>query len=154
MSNESFSSKKIGHIQTADKKKGDKTMKIIVKESNKEKLNAAIRSAEGRATARTITADIIIRSAERITRNIGIPKKYMIGITAYVDYHAQDFPNAYKYTPESTQFNMIYTPSGWAVCSIERWKTHRANQAVNITLTEEAKEEIIKQISVMRSCEL
>lgn len=129
-------------------------MKIIVKDSNKDKLDAAIRSAEGRATARTITADIIIRTAERITRYLSIPKKHMIGIVADVDYNAQDFPRAYKYTPESTRFLMEYTASGWAVYAIDRNTTRRASQAVIFTFTEEAKAEILSRISVMNTFEL
>lgn len=129
-------------------------MKIIAKDSNKDKLEAAIRSAEGRATARTISADIIIRTAERITRYLDIPKKRMIGIIADVDYNAQDFPRAYKYTPESTRFLMEYTASGWAVYAIDRNTTRRASQAVIFTLTEEAKAEILSRISVMNTFEL
>lgn len=129
-------------------------MKIIVKESNSEKITDAIRDAEGRATARTITAQNVIDTARKITRRLGIPKKYMIGITASVDYHAQNFPNAYKYTPESTQFRMIYTASGWALTSISRETTRRPSRAVDIFLTDDARAMIILNASHMASCEI
>ena len=129
-------------------------MKIIIREANAEKITAAIRDAEGRATARTITAQNIIETARKITRRLDIPKKYMIGITASVDYHAQNFPNAYRYTPESTQFRMIYTASGWALTSISREASRRPNRAVDIFLTDDARAMIILNMSHMASCEI
>lgn len=133
-------------------------MKIIVKESNIGKLNDAIKTAEGRAKARTITAEDIIKTADKITRNFtefyGVPKKAILGVIADVDYNAQDFPNAYRYTPESTQFRMEYTPSGWAILSIERWETRRAKCAVKLELTEDAKEAITRRASVMYAHEI
>lgn len=129
-------------------------MKIIVKESNKDRLNAIIKTAEGRSTARTITADDIIKTADRISRRLGIAKKHMIGITADVDFWAQDFPNCYRFPAESTQFMMEYSTSGWTVYSVERAKTRRASQAVILNLTETAKAAIIAEASTIPSHEI
>jgi hypothetical protein len=129
-------------------------MKIIIKEANLDKLTAAIKAAEGRATARTITAKDIISAAEKVTRHLSIPKKTMIGVTADVDINAQDFPSAYKYTPESTQFSMVYCASGWAMDGICRGITRRANRAVDIQLTEAAKEAVLINATMMNTCEI
>ena len=129
-------------------------MKIIIKEANIEKITAAIKEAEGRASARTVTAEEIIKVAKRITRNLDITKKAMVGIRAYVDPNAQDFPSAYKYTPESTQFGMIYTSSGWAMTSISRCKTKGSRHAVALILTEEAKAAVIDRACTMHRAEI
>lgn len=129
-------------------------MKIIIREANAEKINAAIRDAEGRATARTITAQNVIDTARKITRRLDIPKKYMVGITASVDYHAQNFPNAYRYTPESTHFTMTCTASGWILTGVSRETTRRASRAVDIRLTDDARAMIILNASHMASCEI
>jgi len=129
-------------------------MKTIINEANKDKLTAAIKEAEGRASVRCITAEDIIMAADKITKRLGVTKKNLIGSVALVDINAQDFPNAYRYTPESTQFRMEYTASGWAVTEIMRARTHAAGHAATITLTDAAQQEIIRNASRMSSCEL
>ena len=118
-------------------------MKILVKEKNLAKLNAAIKEAEGRATARTIDAETIFKCAAHIERVLGIPKVKMIGIVANVDYHSQNFPNAYKYTPESTHFTMEYTKSGWVLLDVSRRTTRRQAQCYRLSLTPTAKDAIV-----------
>lgn len=129
-------------------------MKIIINDANKEKIDAAIKTAEGRASARTITADCILRSVQKITSRLSIPKKAMVGITATIDINAQDFPNAYKYTPESTIITVEYTRSGWTLTDIYRDRTRRASRAVVMFLPEQAKEAILASASVMATWEV
>lgn len=119
-------------------------MRIIVNEKNREKIEEAIRKAEGRATARCISYDRIVKTIERIESHLSIPKKYLIGIEASVDYWAQQFPNAYKYAPESTHFCLTRTASGWAVTNIYRYYTQSPSKAVCLALTEVAKQALIK----------
>lgn len=117
---------------------------IIVKKSNEEKLNAAIAATEGRATARTITASDIIDALEIVEETLGIPKTSMNGIVAYVDVHAQHFPNAYRYRPESTHFAAERTSSGWKVIEIYRGTTNSPSNRYYVKLTDKAKEKIIE----------
>lgn len=129
-------------------------MKIIIKESNLDRIAAEIKEAEGRATARTITAREILTAAESVTRHLNIPKKAMVGVAASVDLCAQDFPRAYKYTPESTHFCMVYTPSGWALVGVGRSNTRSKNHAVEFKFTDAAREAIIARASVMGAWEI
>lgn len=120
---------------------------IIIKESNKEKINQAIKDAEGRASARTITYDDIIQDIKNVEQTLGIAKKDMVGIEVDVDHHAQNFPNAYKYTPESTQYIIRKKASGWELLSVDRYRTRREGHRYNVKLTAEAKAAIIKRMS-------
>ena len=118
---------------------------VIVKDSNREKIAAWIDHAEGRATARTITYDTIIHAVEKIENDLGIPKAHMIGIKANCDMNAQSFPSAYKYTPESTQFGLEYTSSGWKVTWIRRdvcWNV--SSKHIKLSLTDDAKAALIR----------
>lgn len=117
---------------------------MLVKDSNRTKIEAIIKAAEGRATARTIDFPDIERCLAELEKSLGICKKAMIGITANVDPKAQDFPNAYKYTPESTHFTVVRKASGWDLVSVDRDVTRRYNHRFHVTLTDEAKEAIIK----------
>jgi len=119
-------------------------MKIIVNEKNKKKIETCIAEAEGRATVRTITFEQIEYAIERIEKELDITAKYMRGVTACVDPNAQDFPRAYKYTPQSTWVKLERCASGWAVIGIWRDITASPSHAICVSLTKEAKEAIIE----------
>lgn len=95
-------------------------MKISINDT--EKLTAAIKEAERRATARTITADNIRDVLDSVDKRLRImsTKTDAIGTKVYCDYHAQSFPSAYRFTPESTHFVAELTKTGWKVVSIDR----------------------------------
>lgn len=117
---------------------------MLVKESNKEKIETTIKSAEGRATARTIIYRDIVHSLEKLEKSLGIRKKDMLGITADIDYNAQDFPKAYKYRPESTHFKVTKKSGGWDLISVYRDTTRRDGHKFHVTLTEDAKKAIVE----------
>ena len=117
---------------------------MLIKEANREKIEAIIKAAEGRATARTISFWGMIGFLEILEESLGICKKDMVGITADIDINAQDFPNAYKYTPTSTHFTVVRKASGWDLVSVSRDTTRRRGHRFHVTLTDEAKEAIIK----------
>lgn len=118
-------------------------MKINI--TNEEKLTAAIKEAEGRATARTVTANDIIRVLNNVGK--GIPKTKLSGTIVHYD-GAEHFPNAYKYRPESTHWTAENIKGKWYVTNIarctcpnrERWNT-------SITYSEEAKQAILDNVS-------
>ena len=98
------------------------TNSIRINANNIDKINAAIAAAEGRAKARCITADDIHRMINEIEASLikRMYKKDWAGLEFSIDPHAQSFPGAYKGTPESTQFTMLRTASGWFVTNIRR----------------------------------
>ena len=106
-----------------------------------------IKKAEGRATARTICFNDIINDIKTIEDKLNIKKKDMIGIKAYVDSNAQNFPNAYKYRPESTHYTMTRKKSGWDLECVLRDYTRNEKHTYNIILTEEAKKAILESMS-------
>ena len=120
---------------------------MIINARNEEKINQEIRKAEGKATARTITAYDILTDLREYENTILIPKKSMIGIKLEIDHHAQNFPNAYKYRPESTKVYLERVKSGWNITHIYRNTCNRANHKFKSEFTDEAKKEIIKVLS-------
>ena len=95
-------------------------MKINV--SATEKIQAAIDNAEGKARVRQITAQTVSEWVQRIERTLEarLFKADWTGLAFWVDEHAQSFPGAYKGTPESTQFRLERTASGWFVTEVKR----------------------------------
>lgn len=88
-----------------------------------EKLAQAIVEAEGRATVRTITAQAVqewIKVVERKLADRGITKANWVGMKFRIDINAQYFPNAYRYCPEATVYELERFASGWFVTAIRR----------------------------------
>lgn len=118
-------------------------MKIRICEENRDKLQAALNDAQGNSRERTITVDDIINSIKDVEEELKIPKKYMVGIKVVSDQRCQNFPNAYKYTPYSTQYGMERTASGWFLTWVERKPTKRAGNYYNLELTEATKTALV-----------
>ena len=99
---------------------------IIINDTNKPKIESLIKEIEGKSTMRTISYTDIVNATQRIEKFLGIPRKYLEGVRYDVDVHAQNFPNAYKYRAESTQFTVEYSKGKWRVDAIMRAYTRRA----------------------------
>ena len=123
-------------------------MKINVK---KEQVIKAIKEAEGRATARTITEQDVQDWAEKVEKHLEglLPKAHRIGVVARIDEHAQQFPNSYKYTPESTKFDIKRFPSGWFLVNVFRGATNGSTGECTIQYTDKQKEKIIETVSII-----
>lgn len=117
---------------------------IIINETNRERINAAIAEVEGRATARTITYDDVVRACAVIEKRLGIAKKDLEGVEYSVDIHAQTFPRAYKYRAESTQFHVKREGGKWRVTHVMRYYTRADGHDYKcITMPDATKQAII-----------
>lgn len=80
-------------------------MKIIIKDSNREKIEKALSEIQGRAKVRTLSykkiKSIIDREIEHCEK-YGVPKCAIEGLKISYMPDAARFPQAYKYTPEAT----------------------------------------------------
>lgn len=116
---------------------------IVINNKNIQRINNAIAEAEGRATERTINYHLLCRSIFEIEVWLGIPKVAMTGIKAHIDYHAQTFPRAYKYTPMSTHALVEKTRTGWKLIDVYR-DACRAKR-YTLTLTDTTKQALIER---------
>ena len=117
-------------------------MNIPVIEKNYDKIKEELDKVQKRTTARNISLQTILNDIEVIERKLRISKKNMVGIIVGVDHNAQDFPRAYKYVPESTQYALERKTSTWNITNICRDKT--GTIPFHMYLTDDAKKAIIK----------
>ena len=98
------------------------TNTIRINVNNTDKLNEAIAAAEGKASVRRLTADLVHTYVQHIEKMLStrLLKNDWAGLEFSVDPHAQSFPGAYKGRPESTHFELERTASGWFVTRIMR----------------------------------
>ena len=123
-------------------------LKKKIKLENAEAIQEAIKAAEGLATARTITAEEIreICTKVEIVNGFHIPKKYLDGTRIHYN-GGQKFPSAYKYTPNSTQFEAVFIKNSWYLISLKRDICPNSNTAGKITYSETAKQYILENIA-------
>lgn len=124
-------------------------MNIKISQNNSEKIDVAIHAAEGRSSVRQISSKLVLTVADGIASRLNIPKKAMVGIKVHADPSAQHFPNAYKYTPESTQFTMEYRSGGWYLTNLFRAPVKSPSKAYSVELTEDAKAALISRNSTL-----
>ena len=121
---------------------------VIINIKNRTKIEAAVAEANGKAFARTISADDIYATAYALDKIIDIPKKAKVGTRAYADLNACILPSSYKYQADSTHFEMEYTASGWKLTAVYRAKLmQRSTADVEVVLSDSAQEAIIKKYS-------
>lgn len=122
-------------------------MKVIVKENNKEKIDAIINEVEGKATSRRISSASVFDIVEELNKRLLalVCKKNLKGTKACVDYHAQDFAKAYraKGTPRSTWVELEYNGKEWVLTDVKRDSTASSASAFRIEYTEKAKQDIV-----------
>ena len=122
--------------------------KIIIKDSNRDRLQAVLDQAQGRCTARTIDVDDLFDAVRDIEERLRIPHSAMNGIRAFVDMHAQKFPAAYKWIPYSTQFELRRFPSGWGLVHVERDICNAPSKTYRLILTDAAVKAVLKTNTV------
>lgn len=122
-------------------------LNIIINEKNKAKVEAVLNEVQGKCRERTITADNIYKFCESINKAYRIYKKDLEGSSFDVDHHAQDFPKAYKYKANSTQFTVQYKKGKFVLIDVCRFGTRRSKQKVLATLSEETKKAILESAS-------
>lgn len=106
-----------------------------------EPILAAIAAAEGRASVRQITPRTIVECVQEIEERLHISKRAMAGTFAVVDYHAQKFPSAYRYVPESTHFTVEFNGKSWYLTAVARDTCRTVKY--HVTLSEAAKAALI-----------
>ena len=121
-------------------------MEELAKRRNIIKLNGELRTVQKGARVRTITAEKVLSALACLERNLGVPRRCLNGMKVRIECNPQDYPNAYKGTPYSTQFEAEYR-NGWKITAIERCEARRngkGHRVEIIAISDEAKEKIFK----------
>lgn len=116
---------------------------IVINEKNRERIAAALEEVQKRSKERTITVDQIMATPARLMDNYDIPAKAFDGSEFSIDLNAQDFPNAYKYRAQSTQYEIKHYSGTFHLMDIERNDTRRAYHTVKAKLSETTKKAIL-----------
>lgn len=108
-------------------------------------LNDLITEAEGKTTARTVCASDIISVCRKIENNVPT-KTALEGTKAYYD-GGEKFPNAYKYTPQSTHFCVEFKNRKWWLTDIGRDICPNRTYSGRVIYSDAAIDAIIEKMS-------
>lgn len=124
-------------------------MKIIINGNHTEKLRIALDDVQSRCKARTLTVSDIEYILESASDKMPISKSAMKGTR--LDYTgAEKFPNAYKYTPESTHFVAEHNGRFWVILNIDRYICPNRNDNASLMLSDSAKAAILQSFEAFR----
>jgi len=123
--------------------------RIIADEKHVDKINEALRNIQGRSTARILSAEKILDILKRVESRLDIPKKDLDGVQVVFTF-AETFPNAYRYTPESTHFNAVYGNRHWIITNICRSVCPDRNNNIGVILTENAERALLANMRSFR----
>lgn len=109
------------------------TKKIYTK-SSLEDIQKMIDEAEGRATARTLSAADLCAKATAAEKMLHWPSnKALTGTKITVHASTEKLPSSYRYRAESTQAQLEHDGKGWVIVSVKR-ETLRQSTACKIGL--------------------
>lgn len=77
-----------------------------------------LESANGKASKRTLDCEDcmrILQEYERFLQDADVRKSAMPGLVVTLVGSSEKFPNAYRYTPETTAISFVRAKSGWKV---------------------------------------
>lgn len=83
-------------------------------------LESALAGENGRATARTLTAEECIDYLETYMNYVGISKKALTDTVVTVHGSMEKLPNAYKYPAASTKATFVFDGKTWHLYRAER----------------------------------
>jgi hypothetical protein len=122
-------------------------MKINV--TNEQEIAAALDEVQKRSRIRTVTARDILEASEFLEGHLDrfATKAARIGTTAHIDLNAQNFPGNYGGMPESTQFKLERTSTGWFVTYVNRLECRRDGHRFSLVLPELAQKQAVAHAS-------
>lgn len=116
-----------------------------------EALQAVITETEGRASARTLSAEDAAYTLDSVVCNAlhNMPKKYLAGCRATVHASTERLPNAYKYRADSTKAVFEHDGKDWMLVEVRRdgLVQRSARFGAQLELTEAAREWIIGSLA-------
>ena len=117
---------------------------IKITDANAERINEYIAGIEGRSRERCVTYEMIVLDLVKIEKALGIPKKWLEGVSGSIDHHAQSFPRSYRYTPMSTIVYVERKSGSWWFLGCDRDPCAAPGHAVKLELTLDAERALVE----------
>ena len=119
-------------------------MNIILNHNHDAEVQSLLDKANYLARTRTVDIDDVYDAVYILERKFeDCTRKSLEGLTVNVDLNSQDFPNAYRGVPMSTQFTLVYEKRSWRFVRAERSRCGEYKR-YDVTLPDAMREELLK----------
>lgn len=119
-------------------------MNIILNRKHDAEVQSQLDKANYLARTRTVDIDDVYDAVYILERKFkDCSRKSLEGLTVNVDLNSQDFPNAYRGVPMSTQFTLVYEKRSWRFVRAERSRCGEYKR-YDVTLPDAMREELLK----------
>lgn len=121
-------------------------MNIILNHKHDVELQSQLDKANHLARTRTVDINEVYGAVTVLERKFAdCTKKSMEGLIVHVDLNSQDFPNAYRGVPMSTQFVLVYEKRSWRFIRAERSRCGEFRRYEVTYLPTPMREELLKR---------
>ena len=106
-------------------------MNIIINEGNRAKIESALKSAQGKATERTMDfADVCdaVSAIDSHLGKLGLSEALKDGAKVFCQPGAGKFPRAYKYVPMATFVEVVRRNRKWRLVEVGRCDCNRSKR--------------------------
>lgn len=93
---------------------------IIINEKNAARIKSVLNEVQSRSKVRTIDIWSFYRSIEDFFETVTVQKSILDGVQVAINFHAQKFPNAYKYVPYGTVFTIEFRSGKMYLVDVKR----------------------------------
>ena len=122
-------------------------LNIIMKETNKARINEMFKKVEGRATARTADYSTVLAKIEEVEKRLYPMSKVNMTGTEIIYDCSEQLPNAYKWAADGTQFKLLFKSNQWHLTEITRGEIKSwTDTDTYIILSDTAKTALLKNI--------
>ena len=119
-------------------------MNIILNHKHDAEVQSLLDKANYLARTRTVDIDDVYDAVYILERKFeDCTRKSLEGLTVNVDLNSQDFPNAYRGIPMSTQFVLGYEKRSWRLLRAERSRCGEFKR-YDVRLTDAMREELLR----------
>ena len=113
-------------------------------------IRQALAAVQRGCTARTLTLERIEEVLQGVEDEIRVSKAALKGTQVWYT-GAEQFPNAYRYSPQSTHFRAEYNGRGWVVTDIVRGTCPNRRSNTSVTLSDSAKDAVLARLQNMEA---
>lgn len=122
-------------------------------ENNWNKLQELLNKTQERCTTRTLDLEDIKKLIEKVEKRLtelGLPKTYRNNLKVDCNPYQEEYPQAYKYTPQGTYITLVYKNNNWRVLTAYRSNCNgKSEKALEFDFTDDQKERILNNVKYL-----
>lgn len=124
---------------------------IIIKESNKARIEKYLSEKQGKATVRLVDYEKLVEIVKHLDEKLSfLTKKSREGLVADVEPFAHVFPASYKYRPEGSGVLLIYERGLWRLNNVYRCGCDHGGSQYKLFMPDHVRRAVLEAVGELR----